>query len=349
VVDNSGAVLNHIVYDAFGGVTSQTNASVVFRYGYTARELNTESGLQYNRARYLDSFTGKFISEDPIGFQGGDSNLYRYVNNLPITKVDPSGKYGTLKSFSRGGDFIEATIGWKSEKSPDRYKAPKDGIVKDKGLTQYGVTLNTFSTEDRGHLIPSLLGGSEFKNIIPPEDNFISQNVNMNRGAYATFGKKVNERFEEYYNSYKEECNERSTFRRDNRLRHRGISCGCEFPLPKNPNEPTLTYRVRLIMPPPPTQTIFNNSLSSILSIPESTKYLESEFPQRPEKFIASVTFNLNSSLAFTDAYKAFPDFATTTVEFTNYIAFEGGNPYKYRRRDNYYRVIQNDAKIKGF
>jgi RHS repeat-associated protein len=63
----------------------------VFRYGYTARELDAESGLQYNRARYLDSFTGKFISEDPISFQGGDSNLYRYVFNSPIRYNDPSG------------------------------------------------------------------------------------------------------------------------------------------------------------------------------------------------------------------------------------------------------------------
>jgi RHS repeat-associated protein len=93
VVDNSGTVLNHIVYDAFGGVTSQTNESVVFRYGYTARELDTESGLQYNRARYLDSFTGKFISEDPISFKGGDSNLYRYVFNSPIRYTDPMGLF----------------------------------------------------------------------------------------------------------------------------------------------------------------------------------------------------------------------------------------------------------------
>lgn len=91
VVDSSGAVLNHIVYDAFGGVTSQTDESVVFRYGYTARELDAESGLQYNRARYLDSFTGKFISEDPISFQGGDSNLYRYVFNSPVDLTDPLG------------------------------------------------------------------------------------------------------------------------------------------------------------------------------------------------------------------------------------------------------------------
>jgi RHS repeat-associated protein len=93
VVDDSGTVLNHVVYDAFGGVTSQTDESVVFRYGYTARELDAESGLQYNRARYLDSFTGKFISEDPISFQGGDSNLYRYVFNSPIRYSDPSGLF----------------------------------------------------------------------------------------------------------------------------------------------------------------------------------------------------------------------------------------------------------------
>jgi RHS repeat-associated protein len=61
--------------------------------------LDAESGLQYNRARYLDSFTGKFISEDPISFQGGDSNLYRYVANNSLNSVDPSG----LITFIIGG------------------------------------------------------------------------------------------------------------------------------------------------------------------------------------------------------------------------------------------------------
>ncbi|MDG3496283.1 RHS repeat-associated core domain-containing protein [Pseudanabaena catenata USMAC16] len=91
VVDDSGTVLNHVVYDAFGSVTSQTDESVVFRYGYTAREIDSESGLQYNRARYFDPAVGRFISEDPIGFRAGDANLYRYAFNQPITKTDPSG------------------------------------------------------------------------------------------------------------------------------------------------------------------------------------------------------------------------------------------------------------------
>jgi RHS repeat-associated protein len=105
VVDDSGTVLNHVVYDAFGGVTSQTDESVVFRYGYTAREFDAESGLQYNRARYLDSFTGKFISEDPISFKGGDFNLYRYVFNSPLNGTDPSGEVTVYDALNAADQF----------------------------------------------------------------------------------------------------------------------------------------------------------------------------------------------------------------------------------------------------
>ena len=35
---------------------------------------------------------GRFISEDPIGFAGGDSNLYSYVFNNPVNKIDPTGE-----------------------------------------------------------------------------------------------------------------------------------------------------------------------------------------------------------------------------------------------------------------
>lgn len=34
---------------------------------------------------------GRFLSEDPIGFRGGDSNLYRYVGNNPLYANDPYG------------------------------------------------------------------------------------------------------------------------------------------------------------------------------------------------------------------------------------------------------------------
>jgi YD repeat-containing protein len=40
VVDSSGGLLNHIVYDSYGQVVSQTNPSVDVRYGYTGRDLD---------------------------------------------------------------------------------------------------------------------------------------------------------------------------------------------------------------------------------------------------------------------------------------------------------------------
>ena len=61
VVDSNGAVLNHLIYDSYGQVTSETNPSLDFRFGYTGRERDKETGLQYNRARYYDPRTGAFI------------------------------------------------------------------------------------------------------------------------------------------------------------------------------------------------------------------------------------------------------------------------------------------------
>ncbi|MEC7276472.1 MAG: RHS repeat-associated core domain-containing protein [Bdellovibrionota bacterium] len=43
--------------------------------------------------RNYNPSTGTFISEDPLGFQGRDSNLYRYVVNHPMNYKDPSGKF----------------------------------------------------------------------------------------------------------------------------------------------------------------------------------------------------------------------------------------------------------------
>jgi RHS repeat-associated protein len=54
----------------------------------------------YYRARYYDPKIGRFISEDPIGFDGGDVNLYAYVWNNPTNFVDPEGLAG-----SRGGPW----------------------------------------------------------------------------------------------------------------------------------------------------------------------------------------------------------------------------------------------------
>ena len=89
--DSSQAVVQRYAYDTFGMVTS-SNLEFENAYTYTGREWDKEIGLYYYRARYYDPMEGRFVSKDPIGFAGGDMNLYRYVQNNPINAVDPTGK-----------------------------------------------------------------------------------------------------------------------------------------------------------------------------------------------------------------------------------------------------------------
>jgi len=91
LVNSSGDVQNHIVYDSFGNVTSESNAAIDHIFGYTGREGDAESHLTYYRRRYYDAETGRFISNDPSGFSAGDANLYRYVGNKATTFTDPFG------------------------------------------------------------------------------------------------------------------------------------------------------------------------------------------------------------------------------------------------------------------
>ena len=53
-----------------------------------------ETGNYHYRASPYDPATGRFLSEDPIGFVGG-SNFYSYVGNNPTNYTDPYGLYGT--------------------------------------------------------------------------------------------------------------------------------------------------------------------------------------------------------------------------------------------------------------
>jgi RHS repeat-associated protein len=87
----SGTIIDHIDYDSFGNVILETNPLVGDRFRFTGREFDVETGLYYFRARYYDAQLGRFISEDPIRFSAGDTNLYRYVGNQPLDFVDPSG------------------------------------------------------------------------------------------------------------------------------------------------------------------------------------------------------------------------------------------------------------------
>ena len=73
-------------YEAFG----LSAGGSLTRYTFTSRELDSTIGLMYYRARWYEPQQGRFISEDPIG-EAGSPNLYSYVDNNPMSWIDPSG------------------------------------------------------------------------------------------------------------------------------------------------------------------------------------------------------------------------------------------------------------------
>ena len=90
-------VVNHRVFSAYGEMLSQTNpttntvAAVDCLFAYTGQPLDKATGLQNNGARWYDAITGRWLSQDPIGYRGG-VNLYEYVGDSPITRSDPTGE-----------------------------------------------------------------------------------------------------------------------------------------------------------------------------------------------------------------------------------------------------------------
>ncbi|MCI0456868.1 MAG: hypothetical protein L0Z62_07815 [Gemmataceae bacterium] len=112
VTDRDGVLKDTIAYDGFGNVVSETDSSWGGRYKWTGRELDSEIGLQYNRARYFDPDTGRWTTEDPKGFAAGNSNLYRYVHNGYTLATDPSGldeaEGGSVAAASRLWTFADS-------------------------------------------------------------------------------------------------------------------------------------------------------------------------------------------------------------------------------------------------
>lgn len=86
--DHTGTATQITQYSPFGQSLSMSGADTN-ALKYTGRE-NDSNGLYYYRARYYDPFAGRFLSEDPLGFEAG-VNFYVYVENNPLRFSDPRG------------------------------------------------------------------------------------------------------------------------------------------------------------------------------------------------------------------------------------------------------------------
>ena len=90
---STGAVVRRMEYDVFGQVQDDPGSGIEhggwIPFGFAGGLYDPDTGLVRFGARDYDPETGRWTAKDPIGFAGGDTNLYGYVANDPVNWRDP--------------------------------------------------------------------------------------------------------------------------------------------------------------------------------------------------------------------------------------------------------------------
>jgi len=102
LIDESGSIAESYTYTAYGEVSvfdangAEIDESALGnRYTFQGRELDYTTGLYNFRARWYDAETGRWLSKDPIGINGG-LNQYVFCGNNPVMFVDPEGCFSWI-------------------------------------------------------------------------------------------------------------------------------------------------------------------------------------------------------------------------------------------------------------
>lgn len=93
VLDDHGVPVKERTYDSYGILLSDSNPDWKLALGYAGGLEDETTGLVRFGQRDYDAAAGRWTAMDPILFQGGQGNLYNYVNNSPILMRDPCGLF----------------------------------------------------------------------------------------------------------------------------------------------------------------------------------------------------------------------------------------------------------------
>ena len=117
-----GSVVQRMDYDEWGRVVYDSNPGFQ-PFGFAGGLYDRDTGLVRFGARDYDAEVGRWTAKDPIGFGGGDYNLFGYVANNPVNFVDPLG----LQCFGcHGKEFLDwyNPDPYRSEAGDTQYRPP---------------------------------------------------------------------------------------------------------------------------------------------------------------------------------------------------------------------------------
>ena len=92
LINNSGSIIDHVDYSAFGtqlGESNPTNGDRIMGFARMERDTVTGSNLAVEREE--NPGTGRWDSQDPLGMDSPGPDLYEYANNDPSCLIGPTG------------------------------------------------------------------------------------------------------------------------------------------------------------------------------------------------------------------------------------------------------------------
>jgi RHS repeat-associated protein len=115
LTNSAGTITDSYTYDAFGMQIAHTGTTPnVFQY--SGEWLDSNVGLYYLRARYLNQATGRFWTRDPVEGKkccGLSWNPYIYVKQNPVNEIDPTGKEAIIEYLRLSGASEETIFEWR--------------------------------------------------------------------------------------------------------------------------------------------------------------------------------------------------------------------------------------------
>lgn len=130
-----GSIAQRIDYDVWGNITNDTNPGFQ-PFGFAGGIYDQHTQLTRFGARDYDAETGRWTAKDPIRFEGGDANLYTYVENNPIMWFDPFGLAGETVDLGGGTKVRVDNPHVPGQQQHAHVKTPKGEVVVNKDGTQ---------------------------------------------------------------------------------------------------------------------------------------------------------------------------------------------------------------------
>ena len=158
LTDDAGVAVWSAQYDPFGSAAvnedlDDNGVNVSLNVRFPGQYYDAESFLHYNYFRYYDPSTGRYITSDPIGLNGG-LNAYGYAVQNPNKYIDPTGELfvvgggvgfiiggvsGFVGTLVTGGDMQSALVAGTLGGLAGAYIGATGGI----GLVQAGLLGST--------------------------------------------------------------------------------------------------------------------------------------------------------------------------------------------------------------